>query len=183
MTRPHLIAKLLLAAAGIHFLMDFLSEIISIIITLQHNYAPEALTIRMFIVIVKLIITLVVSLIFLFKSDWLIKIIVGPLLDQCETVSSRWIITGFRITACFCGLLIIYPRIERFSYYLHLIMSGPDISSYFTLQGESEVSAKTFTAILIEITKWIIAMYLVFGASHYANWQVQSTAVKQGVKI
>jgi hypothetical protein len=53
-----------------------------------------------------------------------------------------------------------------------------------TIQGQSsEVSAKIFVTILTEIAKWIIAIYLIFGASHYVRWQMRTTAVKQGVKI
>jgi hypothetical protein len=184
MTRPHLIAKLVLAAMGVHFLMHFLSGTGSFFVTLRQNCPPETLTIRMAIVAIQLIITLALSLILLFRSDWLVRITAGQTLDQCEKASNRWIAAGFRITACLCGLLIIYPRIERLDYYVHLIMNGPNISSYTTLQGQtSEVSAKTFAAILVEIAKWIIAIYLLFGASHYVNWQMRKTAVKQGVEI
>jgi hypothetical protein len=109
MTRPHLIAKLILAAMGVYFLMHFLSGIVSIVVTSRQNYPPETLTIKMSLVAAKLIITLALSLILLFRSDWLVNIIAGQTLDQCEKASGRWIIAGFRITACFCGLLIIYP--------------------------------------------------------------------------
>jgi hypothetical protein len=184
MTRPHLIAKLIFAAMGVYFLMHFLSGIISIVVTLQQNCPPETLTIRMFIIAAKLTIILAIALILLSRSDWLVKIVTGPDADQCEKISSQWIIAGFRMTACLCGLLIIYPRIERFDYYVHLFMNGPNISSYMTLQGQtSEVSAKIFVTILTEITKWIIAIYLLLGASHYINWQICKTAAKQGVKI
>jgi hypothetical protein len=184
MTRPHLIAKLILAAIGVHLLMHGLGGIVSLVVTSSQNYPPETLTIRMLIITAQLVIPLALSLILLFRSDWLVKIVTGPDANQCEKVSSRWIIGGFRITACLCGLLIIYPRIERFDYYVHLIMNGPDISSYFTLQGQtSQVSAKTLAAILVEIVKWIFAIYLIFGAPHYVNWQVQASEAKQGVKI
>lgn len=183
MTRPHLIAKLIFAAMGVYFLMHFLSGIVSIVDTLHQNSPPETLTIRMSLVAAKLIFTFALSLIFLFKSDWLVKIIAGQTIDQCEIVSSRWITAGFRITACLCGLLIIHPRLVRLDYYVHLIMNGPDISSYLTLQGQSQISTKTFAAILVEITKWIVAIYLILGASHYVHWQLRSTAVKQGAEI
>jgi hypothetical protein len=184
MTRPHLIAKLIFAAAGIHFLMYFLSGIVSIVVTLHQNSPPETLTIRMSIIAAQLVITFALSLILLFRSDWLIKIIAGQTLDQCEKISSRWIIAGFGMTTCFCGLLILYYRIYLLSYYIPIIIKGPNISSYMTIQGQSsEVSAKIFVTILTEIAKWIIAIYLIFGASHYVRWQMRTTAVKQGVKI
>ncbi len=183
MTRPHLIAKLILAAIGIYCLMHFLGGIISIVVTLQQNRPPETLTIRMSIVAAKLIITLAISLILLFRSDWLIKIITGPDADQCEKASSRWITAGFGMTACFCGLLIIYPRIEHLSYYVPLIINGPNILTYFTLEGQtSQFSAKTLAAILVEIVKWTIAIYLIFGALHYVRSQMRVIAVKEGVK-
>lgn len=184
MTRPHLIAKLIFAAMGIYFLMHFLSGIISIVVTLQQNYPPETLTLRMSIVTARLIITFATSLILLFRSDWLVRIIVGPTIGQCEIASSRWIITGFRITACLCGLLIIYHRIEMLFYYVPTIINGPNILSYMTLGGQtSQVSAKTLVAILVEIIKWVLAIYLILGASHYVHWQMRRIAVKQGVKI
>lgn len=183
MTRPHLIAKLILAAIGVHLLMDSLGEIVSIVVTSRQNYPPETLTIRMFIVTVKLIITSAVSMILLFKSDWLVRILVGPNIDQCEKISSRWIIAGFRMTACLCGLLIIYPRIEHLSYYVPLIINGPNISSYTTFEGQSTLSTKTLVSVLVEITKWIIAIYLIFGAPCYASWQMRTIAVKQNREL
>jgi hypothetical protein len=184
MTRPHLIAKLILVAIGIRVLMYFLGGIVSIAVTLRQNCPPETLTIRMFIVAAKLITTLALSLILLFRSDWLVRIIAGPDADECEKISSRWIIAGFRMTACLCGLLIIYPRMERFLYYAYIIINGPNILSYFTLEGQtSQFSAKTLAAILVEIIKWIFAIYLIFGAPHYVRWQVRSTEANQGVKI
>jgi hypothetical protein len=164
--------------------MYFLSGIVSIVVTLHQNSPPETLTIRMSIIAAQLVITFALSLILLFRSDWLIKIIAGQTLDQCEKISSRWIIAGFGMTTCFCGLLILYYRIYLLSYYIPIIIKGPNISSYMTIQGQSsEVSAKIFVTILTEIAKWIIAIYLIFGASHYVRWQMRTTAVKQGVKI
>jgi hypothetical protein len=153
MTRPHLIAKLILATMGVYFLMHFLSGIVSIVVAYRQNCPPETLTIKMSLVAAKLIITLALSLILLFRSDWLVNIIVGQTLDQCEKAGGRWIIAGFRITACFCGLLIIYPRIEHLSYYVPLIINGPNISSYTTFQGQSNLPAKTLVSVLVEITK------------------------------
>jgi hypothetical protein len=184
MTRPHLIARLIFAAIGVHFLMDFLSGIVSVVAALHQNRPPETLAIQMSIIIAKLIITFAFSLILLFWSDWLVRIIAGPDNDQCEKVSNRWIIAGFRLTACLCGLLIIYPRVEHLFYYVPIIINGPNILSYMTLQGQSSfLSNKTSTAILVEIIKWTIAIYLIFGASHYASWQMRSISTKQGVKI
>ena len=184
MTRPHLIAKLILAAMGIYFLMHFLSGIVSIVVTLHQNCQPETLTIRMSIIAAKLIITLALSLILLFQSDWLVRIIVGLNIDQCEKANGRWIITGFRITACFCGLLILYHRIYLLSYYIPIIIKGPNISSYMTLQGQtSQFSVKILAGLIAETAQWIIAIYLIFGAPHYVRWQVRTSETKQGVEI
>jgi hypothetical protein len=184
MTRPHLIAKLIFAAIGVYFLMHFLGGIVSLVVTSRQNYPPETLTIRISIIAAQLVITFALSLIFLFRSDWLVRIVVGPNTDQCEKANGRWIITGFRITACFCGLLILYPRMERFWYYASIIINGPNILTYFTLEGQtSQLPTKQFVGIILEIIKWVFAIYLIFGASHYASWQARATAVKQGVKI
>ncbi|HEY5504115.1 MAG TPA: hypothetical protein VIK28_03085 [Sedimentisphaerales bacterium] len=184
MTRPHLIAKLILAAMGIGFLMQCLGGIGSAAIMLSQNYLPEAFAIRMTIIAAKSVITFAVSLILLFRSDGLVRIIAGPDTDECEKVSSRWIIAGFRMTACFCGLLIIYHRIYLLSYYIPIIIKGPNISSYMTLQGQtSQFSVKILAGLIAETAQWIIAIYLIFGAPHYVRRQMQVIAVKQGVKI
>jgi hypothetical protein len=53
-----------------------------------------------------------------------------------------------------------------------------------TLEGQSSLlSTKTFVGIVVEIIKWIIAIYLIFGAPHYVRWQVRTSEAKQGVKI
>lgn len=184
MTRPHLIAKLILAAMGIRFLMESLGGIASSVVTLSQNYPQEIFAIRMSIIAAKSVITFVLSLILLFRSDGLVRMIAGPDTNECEKVSSRWIITGFRITACFCGLLIIYHRIKLLFYYIPAIINGPNILSYMTLEGQSSLlSTKTSAGIIVETAKWIIAIYLILGAPYYVRRQMRTIAVKQGVKI
>jgi hypothetical protein len=184
MTRPHLIAKLIFAAMGVHFLMQCLGGIGSAVITLSQNYPPETFAIKISIIAAKSVITLAISLILLFRSDGLMRIIAGPDADECEKVSSRWITAGFGVTACFCGLLILYHRIYLLSYYIPIIIKGPNISSYMTLQGQtSQFSVKILAGLIAETVQWIFAIYLISGAPHYVRWQVRTTAVKQGVKI
>jgi len=172
MTRPHLIAKLILAAIGIHFLLHALGSIISVVAVLNPSYAAETIFPKIFFVILKLSFAFAVSPILLFRSDWLVQIIAGPNTDQCEKVSSRWIIAGFRITACFCGLLMIYYRMDLLFYYAHAI------STVVPENQSSQYFTKILAGIFVEIIGWIIAVYLIFGAPHYAAWQMRSTAVK-----
>jgi hypothetical protein len=184
MTRPHLIAKLIFAAIGVHFLMHFLSGTGSIFVTLRENCPPETLTIRMVIVIVKLIFTVAVSLILLFRSDWLVRIITGPDDNECTKADERWVIAGLRMTACFCGLLILYRRIDLLFYYIPTIIKGSNILSYMALEGQSsQLSAKTLAAILVEIIKWGIAIYLIFGAPHYVRRQMRAIAAEQNKEL
>jgi hypothetical protein len=169
---------------GIYLLMHSLSEIGSAVVTLNKNCPPETFNTKIFIITSQLVITLTLSLILLFRPDGLIRIIVGPDADQCEKVSSRWIIAGFGRTACFCGLLILYHRIYLLSYYIPIIIKGPNVLSYMTLEGQSSaVPIKQTVGFLVEIVKLIFAIYLILGAPHYVRWQVRTTAVKQGVKI
>jgi hypothetical protein len=164
--------------------MYFLGGIVSIAVTLRQNCPPETLTIRMFIVAAKLIITLALSLILLFRSDWLVRIIAGPDADECTKVDERWIIAGLRLVACFCGLLILYHRIYLLSYYIPMIIKGPNFSSYMTLQGQtSQFSVKILAGLIAETAQWIIAIYLIFGTPHYVRRQMRAIAVNQGVKI
>jgi RsiW-degrading membrane proteinase PrsW (M82 family) len=155
--------------------MDSLGEIVSIVVTSHQNYPPETLAIRMFLVTAKLIITFAVSLILLFKSDWLVRILVGPNIDQCEKVSSRWIIAGFRMTACLCGLLILYRRMDLLPHYINAIATVvPESQSL-------QFSTKLSVGIIEEIIKWLIAIYLIFGAPHYVRRQMRSITVEQQI--
>jgi hypothetical protein len=53
------------------------------------------------------------------------------------------------------------------------------ILSYLTLEGQSsQLSSKTAVGIIVEITRWIIAIYLIFGAPHFVRWQIQAGTVK-----
>jgi hypothetical protein len=177
MTRPHLITKLILAAIGIHFLLHAMSSIISISATLNPNYPWKSIHQNIFFIILKLLFALTASLILLFRSDWLVRVIVGPNNNQCEKVSSRWIIAGFRMTACFCGLFIIYHRIDLLLYYTHAM-------SITTLEGQSPLfSTKIFVGTPVEIIKWLIGIYLVFGATHYTAWQMKAITAEQNKEL
>jgi hypothetical protein len=184
MTRPHLIAKLIFAAMGVHFLMQCLSKIVSSAIMLSQNYPPETFAIKISIIAAETVITFALSLILLFWSDGLVRLIAGPDTNECAKVDERWVIAGLRITACFCGLLILYRRIDLLFYYIPTIIKGPNILPYMTLQGQSSLlSTKTLAITLMEITKWIFAIYLIFGAPHYVRRQMRAIAVKQNKEL
>ena len=180
MTRPHLIARLILAAMGVYLLMHSLSEIGSAVVRLNQNCPPETFNTRVIIFAVESVVTFILSLILLFRPDGLIRIIAGPDAGLCEKINGSRIIAGLQLTACFCGLLILYPRIERLFYYIPAITKGPNILSYMTLEGQSTViSTRMLVGILVETVKWVFAVYLIFGAPHYVRWQMRTIKVKE----
>ena len=182
MTRPHLIAKLILAAVGVNLLMHSLNGIGSAVVMLsQKDLLPEAFPIRMSITVAKSIITFALSLILLFWSDGLVRIIAGPDADECAKVNIQWIIAGLRMTACFYALLILYHRIDLIFYYIPAFINGTGIFSYMTLERQSSriSSTKALVIILAEITVWIIGIYLIFGAASLCAWQMRAVTIKQ----
>lgn len=183
MSRPHLIARLILVATGVYLLMHTLSEIGSAAITLNQNSPPQTPGTKLFIITAQFVTTLTLSLIFLFRPDGIIRMITGPDIGLFEKVDNLWVITGLRMTLCFCGLLILFPRIERLFFYVPAIIKGPNILSYMTLEGQSSViPVKRTVGFLVEIAKLIVAIYLIFGASHYVRWQMRAIAAKNEVK-
>jgi hypothetical protein len=176
MTRPHLIAKLIFTAIGIHFLMQCFGGIAEAVIMLSQN----TFTIRMSIIAAKSVITFAVSLILLFRSDGLVRLIAGPDANECEKVDERWIIAGLRLVACFFGLLFLYHRIEFLFYYIFAFTTDPGILSYMKFEGQpSNLSNKTLVIILMEIARWIITIYLIFGAPHYVRRQMQAITIER----
>ena len=174
MTRPHLIAKLIFTAVGISFLMQCFGGIVSTAIMLSQN----TFTIRMSIIAAKSAITLAVSLILLFRSDGLVISIAGPDANECEKVDERWIIAGLQLVTCFCGLLFLYRRIEFLFYYIFAFTNNPDILSHMKFEGQpSNFSIEVI--ILMEITRWIFAIYLIFGAPHYVRRQMQAITMER----
>ncbi len=173
MTRPHLIAKLLLAAAGIDFLIDTITNISSIAFILNLNYSHENITARIILAIFKFLIFLSLSFILLFRSDGIARIIIGRDTDQFPQVNKKWIIAGFQMAACFCGLIIIYYRINSLFYYIPIIVNGTNTLSYLTIQGQSLASTRMIAGVISEIIKWIFGLYLIIGAPQYVNWQCE----------
>ena len=185
MTRPHLVAKLILAAIGVHLLTLSIGGIGSAVCILSQKYLlPEAFTIRMSITIAESIITFAVSLILLFWSDGLVRLIAGPDTNECAKVDGHWIIAGLRITTCFCGLLILYHHIDLLFYYIPALINGSGIFSYMTLERQlSRISStKALVIILAEIAEWILGIYLIFGAPHYVRWQLRAITIEQQTK-
>ena len=180
MTRPHLIAKLIFAAIGIHFLMQCFGGIAEAVIMLSQSI----FTIRMSIIAAKSVIAFAVSLILLFRSDGLVRLIAGPDANECEKVDERWIIAGLRLVACFFGLLFLYHRIEFLFYYIFAFTTDPGILSHMKFEGQpSNLSNKTLVIILMEITRWVITIYLILGAPHYVRRQIRVIAVKQNREL
>jgi hypothetical protein len=171
MTRPHLIVKLILAAAGIRLLLHALGGISSVYLNFIQNVPPDTVLFSIMLLVMQTFILFVISGIFLFKSDYLISLISGHQANQCEMVNNLWIIAGFRMTFCFCGILMLYQRIKFLFYYGSFIKSS--IQAYLALQGQSILSPKVLSGISSEIVSWIILVYLILGAPHYINWQIK----------
>ncbi len=184
MTRPHLIARLFFASMGVYLLMRFLSSIYSAVCRLILKCPQDTFTVSIIITTTTGVVALAVSLILLFKSDGLARMITGPDASQCEKVNCTWIITAFRMMACLCGLLILYHRIGLLFFYVPNIINSENILSYLTLEGQSsQLSSKTLAGILVELTKWFFAIYLIFGAPHYVRRQMRViTANTRGEK-
>jgi hypothetical protein len=176
MTRPHLIARLIFAAMGVDLLMHFLSGIGSIIITSNIKCPPESFTTKMFIIAAQLVITLIISLILLFWSDGLTKLITGQDADQYEKTDMQSIIKGFRLTMCLCGLLILYQPV---SLLIPAIINGPKTIFDMALNRlEFPLPARTLVTVITQTTKGILGIYLIFGAPHYVHWQMRAIASK-----
>jgi hypothetical protein len=175
MTRPYLIAKLILAATGVHLLVRFIGTGSSIIFRLNSQNHQGSFAIS----IIGSILLLAASLILLFRHDGLARVIAGPDAGQCEKVDVRWVIAAFRMTACFCGLLLTYSCIVRMFYNIPAIIKGP-ILSYTTLQGQtSQISPILLTGVLEGIVYLILAAYLISGAPHYVRWQISKLAINK----
>jgi hypothetical protein len=179
MTRPYLIAKLILTAMGVYVLVRFIGAAGSIFLRFGPKFTPENSSMIIFIITAELIILIVVSLILLFRSDDLARIITGPGDDLCDKVNVHSIIAAFRLTACFCGLLLVNSCIARLFYYIPAIFKGP-ILSYTTLQGQmSQISPRLLTGALEGIAYLILAAYLISGAAHYVRWQISKIAINK----
>jgi Zn-dependent protease with chaperone function len=176
MTRPYLIAKLIFAAMGVYFLMRFLNSIYSAVWNLNLKCSTETPTWGMPVIIAGLVITLTASLILLFWSDWLARLMVGPDVSQFEKVDSRWIITGFRIIVCLCGLLILYWPI---SLLIPAIINSPRTLFDVALKRqEFPLPTRTIGIIVTHTIKGLLGIYLIFGAPHYVRWQTRAIAAK-----
>jgi hypothetical protein len=175
-TRPHLIAKLILAAMGIDLLMHSLGGISSAVVGFQLNCPPETFTARMLVTAAGLVITFAASLILLFRSDGLARILTGPDTGECEKADTRWIIAGVRLTMCLCGLLILYRPI---SYLVPAIIDSPK-TLFDTVLGRQTfpLPTRTIAVILTETIKGVFGIYLIFGAEHYVRWQMRTIAAK-----
>jgi hypothetical protein len=179
MTRPHLIAKLILTAMGFYVLMRFISAASSMFFRFDTKCPPGNFSMIIFIIAAELIVLLIVSFILLFRSDDLARIITGPGDDLCDKVNVHSIIAAFRLTACLCGLLLTYSCIVRIFYYIPAIIKGP-ILSYMTLQGQtSQISPGLLPGALESIAYLILAVYLISGAPHYVRWQISKLTINK----
>jgi hypothetical protein len=164
------------AAMGVDLLVHSLGEIGSAIANFSTKCPPETFTTGMFIITAELIITFTASMILLFWSDGITKIIAGPDADQCEKVDDLWVVTGLRLTACLCGILLLYRPV---SLLIAAIINCPDILSYMTLQGQKfQLSTRTTVTTLTATIQGAFAIYLIFGAPHYVRWQMRVIAAK-----
>ena len=156
--------------------MHSLGEIGSTVVNFGLKCPPETFIARMFIITAESVITLAVSMILLFRSDGITKMIAGLYADQCEKVDNRQIITGLRLTACLCGFLLLYRPV---SLLIPAIINCPNILSYMTLEGQMfQLSTRATVTTLTATIQGAFAIYLIFGAPHYVRWQMRAIAAK-----
>jgi hypothetical protein len=180
MTRPHLIARLIFAAMGVYLLIEFLDYIRDFSLRYGIVFRPETRISSLLIIAIAGAILFTASLILLFRSDWLVRLTIGPDTTGCEKVDEYQIKTSFRTIACLCGLLILYQPISLLIVNLPTPITGQKILSYMTFEGQSSLlSTKTLARILVEVIKGIFAIYLIFGAPHYARWLIRTTKAKE----
>jgi hypothetical protein len=179
MTRPQLITKLILAAIGVRLFVWFISIAGSAVFWFDIKSPSGISSISFIIKAVESGLLLAASLVLLFRSDGLARIIAGPDAGQYEKVDVRWIISAFQMTACLCGLLMIYSCITSLFYYVPSIIKGP-ILSYMTLEGQSSLlSPRLLAGGCVQIVDCIIAVYLIFGAPHYVRWQMRKLSAEE----
>jgi hypothetical protein len=176
MTRPHLIAKLILAATGVYLLMYFLGGIGPTVVKLVLKSPSELSTPWILAKTAELITFLAVSLILLFRSDGLAGKLTGPDTGGCEKADTRWIIAGLRLTMCLCGLLILYRPI----FYLvpDIINSPKTLLDTVIGRQASPLPTRTIVRLFTETIKGALGVYLILGAPHYVQWQIRTIAAK-----
>jgi hypothetical protein len=180
MTRPHLIARLIFAALGVYLLIEFLDYIRDFSLRYGIVFRPETRISSLLIIAIAGAILLTALLILLFRSDWLVRLTIGPDTTGCEKVDEYQIKTSFRTIACLCGLLILYQPISLLIVNFPTIINGQKILSYMTFEGQSSLfSAKSLTIPFVELTKGIIGLYLIFGAPHYIRRQIKPAVKEQ----
>jgi hypothetical protein len=130
----------------------------------------------MFIITAESAITLAASMILLFWSDGLTRWITGPETAQFETADTRSIISGFRLTMCLCGLLILYRPVYLL---IPAIINSPKTIFDIALNRlEYPLPAKTVVTIITQTIKGVLGIYLIFGAPHYVRWHVRAIEIK-----
>jgi uncharacterized BrkB/YihY/UPF0761 family membrane protein len=183
MTRPHLIVRLLFGAMGIYLLMRFLNSIYSAANRFMLKCPQDTFIASITIITATGVVTLAISFILLFKSDGLAKLIAGPDACQCQKIDCAWITAGFRMTACLCGLLILYPRVELLIVNFPAIINGPKTFFDMVMLGSPKLSIQTLTRAILETAKGIFGLYLVLGAPHYVRWQLRAPKLKKQNEI
>lgn len=183
MTRPHLIAKLIFFAIGVCLVIYILDYIYSFSFNYSAAIFKKAGISPLFITAAVGIVPLAASLILLFWSERLARLLTDPDAPGCEKVDGYQSTAAFRSIACFCGLLILYTPVSHLIGGIPAVITGPNILSYLTFEGQSSLlSAKSLTRIFVGLTKGVIGLYLAFGAPHYVRWQTKLAIQTNGAK-
>ena len=174
------LAKIILSAMGIFFVIRLIPNIIYAISMLIMNPSIESLGISILSVFLSLLCAGVLYYFFFHKREQLAKKIIGK--EELPEPDSQisWLPATFRLICVFAGLYCLFYALWQFSLALHQYLLFLDKAGGIASSGRISMFTGSryhnFATSLLKLVMFVtIGIYLLCGAPHFVRWQVKKT--------
>jgi len=163
------IARIILAAIGIYFLIQLIPQPFYMIGGLGRPFSWESVWTLFLWFAVFGISILLIWYFFFYLRDWLAEKIVGRA-ATCEYIGEvAWFPAALRLVCIFAGVYCLYIALWNLTQIIRLLQ----------WYVERDVLIKTNQSPLADVFRLlllvVVGVYLVWGAPHFVRWQVRKT--------
>jgi len=174
MSRIHLIARLALVILGLFVLNESLRSPFLFLKVSSREVAPAWSRIAGLTIFSIVCFGLVFEL--LFNADMWAAKMTGPPNGSDIEASHLWVVAGFRVVLCFCGLLILGANITFIVKAIAFVLTGPRLITEMVVHqyvdGKFVMGLGRWMELVASVAKVVLGAYLVYGAPQYVRWQL-----------
>ncbi|MFA5554762.1 MAG: hypothetical protein WCZ89_09875 [Phycisphaerae bacterium] len=167
MSYAKVVAKIILAAMGIYFIIRLIPQVFQVAILISTSlFSWKSLWPLLVGLFMIPIIILLIWYFFFYLRDWLAEKIVGIPTGYESEEQVNWFPAALRLCCMFAGLYCLVTTVSRWTIFLYVLRQYTEVGT---------IPRSIIYEILNILLTASVGIYFIFGAPHFVQWQVKKT--------